>query len=334
MKNPFSFILTCAFFLIGFTQFAFAVDESAADLVARGRLHLSDITDGINRKYKGEREKFWDIASIAYHDFTGVPDVDVIVGLEGYQDKGGNYNDGKQVVEDAGAAFGYFHKEKDEWKMKQVELVKGKKYDGFEGADVIGLGKDQLIVYSSSGKEKIATVFMMPMDHVLKQVAVITGKDFGPRVSKVGNQTLLVDFRKALIKDCDDCQIFFGEACKWEDHHFSTEGNEFLEAVETYSANGLDNDTKQKGLSWFENYLSSHPKDFATLANCYELSRQLNLTDKSEDYKKRLLKLGTNAELDLKYADSWLSDRNRALQEQYLDELDGKSKAKNQSENP
>ena len=104
--------------------------------MARGRLHLSEITDAINRKYHGQKENYWDIASIAYHDFTGVPEVDVVVGLEGYHDKGGNYNNGKQVVEDAGAGFAYFHKEKDDWKLKQVELVEGEKYDGFEGADL------------------------------------------------------------------------------------------------------------------------------------------------------------------------------------------------------
>ncbi len=308
------------------TQFAFAIDESAADLVARGRLHLSAITDAINQKYKGEREKFWDIASIAYHDFTGVPDVDVIVGLEGYQDRGGSYNDGKQVVEDAGAAFAYFHKEKDEWKLQQVEVVKGTKYDGFEGADIIGLGKDQLVVYSSQGHDKIATVYVVPMNHVLKQVAVITGKDFGPRVAKLKGQTLLVDFRRALVKDCEDCQIFFGEAYEWKDHHFTARNDSFLQAVEDYSANGLDNATKQKGLAWFENYLSDHPKSFCALANCYELSRQLNLADKTADYKKRVLDLGTDGELDLKYCDSWLSDRDRAIQKQYLEELDGKLK--------
>jgi hypothetical protein len=43
-----------------------------------------------------------------------------------------------------------------------VELVRGKKYDGFEGADLIGLGKDQLVVYSSTDNEKFATVFMVP----------------------------------------------------------------------------------------------------------------------------------------------------------------------------
>lgn len=316
--------MACVLISMSFPRWVFAVDESAADLVARGRLHLSDITDAINKKYRGESEKFWDISSIAYHDFTGVPDVDVIVGLEGYQDNGKIYNEGKQVVEDAGAGFAYFHKDKDEWKLQQVELVKGVKYDGFEGADLIGLGKDQLVVYSSKGHEKFATVFMMPMDHVLKQVAIISGKDFGPRVAKIGGQTLLVDFRRALIKDCEDCQIFFGEAYDWKDHRFNPKHDPFLQAVDRYSANGLDNATKQKGLAWFEDYLSSHPKSFCALANCYELSRQLNIADKEADYKKRILALGDDGQLDLRYCDSWLSDRNRALQDQYLEELSGK----------
>jgi hypothetical protein len=328
MKNLFFFIITCAFFLIGFAPFAFAVDESASDLVARGRLHLSDITDAINKKYRGQKENYWDIASIAYHDFTGVPQVDVVVGLEGYHDKGSVYNDGKQVVEDAGAGFAYFHKEKDEWKLKQVELVKGKKYDGFEGADLIGLAKDQLVVYSSTGNEKIATVFMVPTDHVLKQIAVMEGKDFGPRVAQDQNKYLMVDFRRALVKDEGDYQIYYGHAYFWKAHKFTAEENNFLDQVDQYAKADLDEAARQKGLSWFENYLNDHPKDFCALANCYELSQQLNLMDKAADYKSKLLKLGMKAELNLKYCDQWLSDRNHTFQQQYLEDLAGKLKVR------
>ncbi|HTA76930.1 MAG TPA: hypothetical protein VK791_07225 [bacterium] len=306
---------------------AYAVDESAADLVARGRLRLADITDAINKKYQGQKENYWDIANIAYHDFTGVPEVDVVVGLAGYHDKGSIYNDGKQVVEDAGAGFGYFHKEKDNWKLKQVELVRGKKYDGFEGADLIGLAKDQLVVYSSSDKEKIATVYMVPLNHVLKQIAVIVGKDFGPRVAQNGNKALMVDFRRALVKTCDGCQIYYGHAYRWQDHQFTPEDDDFLEAVEKYSDEKLSNADVQKGLTWFEDYLSNHPKDFCALANCYDLSVKLNLSDKAEDYKTKLTKLGMAADLNLKYCDQWLSDKNKAFQQQYLDVLEGKVKS-------
>ncbi len=326
MRYKLAVILSAFSFITLSSIPVYAVDESAADLVARGRLHLSDITDAINKKYHGQKENYWDIASIAYHDFTGVPEVDVVVGLEGYHDKGGVYNDGKQVVEDAGAGFGYFHREKDEWKLKQVELVKGKKYDGFEGADLIGLAKDQLVVYSSTDNQKFATVYMVPLDHVLKQVAVMEGKDFGPRVAQSDNKALMVDFRRALVSNCDDCQIFFGHAYHWQDHHFLPEANDFLDAVDQYAKADLDSDTLQKGLSWFENYLAVHPKDFCALANCYELSQKLNLTDKAAAYKTKLLKLGTDAELNLKYCDQWLSDRNRTFQQEYLDDLVGKTK--------
>jgi hypothetical protein len=320
-------VALCSFSLLSaVTLPVYAVDESAADLVARGRLHLSAITDAINKKYKGQRESFWDIASIAYHDFTGVPEVDVVVGLGGYRDKGGVYNDGKQVVEDAGAGFAYFHKEKDDWVLKQVELVKGKKYEGFEGADLMGLDKDQLVVYSATGNQKIATVFMVPLSHVLKQVSVMEGKDFGPRVAQEGNKSLMVDFRRALIKDEGDYQIYYGHAYLWKDHKFISEENSFLEAVDQYSAAGLDEASRQKGLSWFENYLNDHPKDFCALANCYELAQQLNLMDKAADYKSKLLKLGMDAELNLKYCDQWLSDKNRTFQQQYLEDLAGKGK--------
>jgi len=304
----------------------YAVDESAADLVARGRLHLSDITDAINKKYHGQKENYWDIASIAYHDFTGVPEVDVVVGLEGYHDKGGNYNDGKQVVEDSGAGFAYFHKDKDEWKLKQVELVQGKKYDGFEGADLIGLAKDQLVVYSSTDNEKIATVFMVPLNHVLKQIAVMEGKDFGPRVAQNENKFLMVNFRRALISNCDNCQIYYGCAYHWKDHQFVPEADDFLEAVEKYSNVNLNDADRQRGLTWFENYLTVHPNDFCALANGYELSQKLNLADKAADYKTKLSRLGIKSELNLKYCDQWLSDKNRAFQQQYLEDLDSKKK--------
>jgi len=304
----------------------YAIDESAADLVARGQLHLADITDAINKKYSGQKENYWDISSIAYHDFTGVPEVDVVVGLEGYRDKGGIYNDGKQVVEDAGAGFGYFHKEKDNWKLKQVELVRGKKYDGFEGADLIGLGKDQLVVYSSEDRDKIATVFMMNMSHVLKKVEEIVGKDYGPRVAQDNGKSLMVNFSRALVKDCDACQIYEGLAYHWENHKFVPENNDFLDAVEKYSDPGLDNTVKQAALTWFENYLSAHPKDFCALADCYELSLSLDLTEEAADFKKKLIQLGMKSDLNLKYCDQWLSDKNRAFQQQYLSELEGKAK--------
>jgi hypothetical protein len=304
----------------------YAIDESAADLVARGQLHLADITDAINRKYPGQKENYWDIASIAYHDFTGVPEVDVVVGLEGYRDKGGNYNNGKQVVEDSGAGFAYFHKEKEDWKLKQVELVRGNKYDGFEGADMIGLGKDQLVVYSSTDRDKMATVFMVTMSHVLKKAAEITGKDYGPRVAQDNGKFLIVNFSRALVKDCEACQIYAGQAYHWENHKFVPEANGFLDEVEKYSDPGLDTPEKQTGLAWFENYLSTHPKDFCTLANCYEISQSLGLTEEAVDFKAKLVKLDMNSDLNLKYCDQWLSDKNHAFQKQYLDALEGKTK--------
>jgi hypothetical protein len=325
MRLKLAAILLAVSVLSSWTLPVYAVDESAADLVARGRLRLADITEAINKKYQGQKENYWDIANIAYHDFTGVPEVDVVVGLAGFHDKGNIYNDGKQVVDDAGAGFGYFHKEKDNWKLQQVELVRGKKYDGFEGADLIGLGKDQLVVYSSTeNKEKIATVFMVPRNHVLKQIAEIVGKDFGPRVAQDGNKFLMVDFRKALVKDGPGFQIYYGHAYRWKDHQFTPEDNDFLEAVEKYSDPKLANADKQKGLTWFEDYLTAHPKDFCALADCYDLSLALNLDDKAAGYKKKLVKLGMKAELNTKYCDQWLSDKNLAFQKLYLDVLEGK----------
>jgi hypothetical protein len=325
MKNQILAVL----FILSLSAPTYAVDESAADLVARGRLRLADITDMIKRQHPKEKEVFWDIASIAYHDFTGVPEVDVVVGLAGYQDNGEIYNNGKQVVEDAGAGFAYFHKEKDDWKLKQVELVRGKKYDGFEGADLMGLEKDQLVVYSSTGAEKVASVFMVQLNHLLKQVAVIVGKDFGPRVARDSNKFVMVDFRRALVKNSESFPIYYGHAYQWVNHQFVPEKDDYLVAVEKYSlAQNADPKVFQEGLTWFETYLTGHPNDFCSLANCYDLSVQLGLMDKADAYKKQLVKLGPKAELNSQYCDQWLSDKNHAYQQDYLEDLTGKSKNK------
>ena len=172
---------------------------------------------------------------------------------------------------------------------------------------------------------------MIPLNHVLKQIAVMEGKDFGPRIALSEKKYLMVDFRRALIKDCDNCQIYYGHAYRWKDHKFTPEDNDFLEAVSKYSDVKLNNADVQKGLTWFEDYLTAHPKDFCALANCYELSQRLNQTDKAADYKKKLTKLGMNAELNLKYCDQWLSDKNQAFQKLYLDTLEGKQRAKTQT---
>jgi hypothetical protein len=52
----------------------------------------------------------------------------------------------------------------------------------------------------------------------------------------------------------------------------------------------------------------------------------LGLTDEASDYKTKLIKLDMNSNLNLKYCDQWLSDKNHAFQQQYLNQLEGKTK--------
>src|ERR1035441_5370549 len=197
-----------------------AVDDTAANLVAEGKISLSQLTDTLNRKYPRGRETFWNVSGIAYHDFSRISQSDVIVGLSGYRDKGLVYNNDKQLVEDAGAGFAYFHLEKDDWKLRQVELVEGKKYEGFEGAGLMGSGNDQLVVYTSDGPEQIAAIYGIGKNGNFGKIAVITGDGLGPRVAQESGKPLMVDFQPALINNREDRGIFFGRPYSWDGAEF------------------------------------------------------------------------------------------------------------------
>src|SRR5208282_554746 len=88
---------------------AFAVDETASMLIAMGQIRLGDINHRINRQHPDKRGIYWNIAGSAYHDFSKTPRTDVIIGVAGYRDIGVIYYAGRQMVEDAGAGFAYFH---------------------------------------------------------------------------------------------------------------------------------------------------------------------------------------------------------------------------------
>ena len=211
-----------------------AVDDTAANLVAEGDINLTQMIDALNHRYPKDKELFWNVSGIAYHDFTGTNQSDVIIGLSGYKDKGLVYNNEKQLVEDAGAAFAYFHKVGDGWKLEQVEEVVGAKYEGFEGADLIASGKDQLVVYTSTGTAQMATVYEIEHDGIFKTISTITGYGMGPRVSQEEGKTQIVDFQKALINPCDDCHVYYGRPYLWDGHKFVEQPDDFLDHVQSY----------------------------------------------------------------------------------------------------
>ncbi len=320
MKVPTRFYPILAAFLALAPQSSRAIDDTAVNLVAEGRISLSQITDTLNRKYPKASKIFWNVSGIAYHDFSGSPDADVVVGLSGYRDKGLVYNDDKQLVEDAGAAFAYFRLEKDDWKLKQVEVVEGKKYEGFEGANLTGAQRDQLVVYSSDGDKQMASIFAIRDNGTFERIATITGYGLGPRVARDGDKALVVDFQHALVNHCDDCGIYYGRPYDWDGKKFVERSDEFLDHVQSYDPFHTTGAETAGDLAFFEGYLSDHPNDFCALANCYDLSNRLDLNDKAEDYRRKLARLGSDS-LECKYCDEWLTGKNQASQKLYLEQI-------------
>ena len=164
------------------------MDETASDLVAFGEINLTQMTDTLNQKYPATRKAFWNVSGIAYHDFTGESKTDVLIGLSGYQDKGLVYNGEKQLVEDTGSGFAYFHKVQEKWKLIQVELVEGKHYVGFEGAGLMGGDQDQLVVYSAAGVTQIANIYNLQADGQFHAVTRIASTGMGARDPDAGRE--------------------------------------------------------------------------------------------------------------------------------------------------
>jgi len=299
------------------TSPARAVDDTAANLVAQGKISLSKMIDELNRKYPKDREFFWNVSGIAYHDFTGIPQTDVIVGLSGYRDKGLVYNNEKQLVEDAGAGFAYFHLDKEEWKLIQVEVVEGKKYEGFEGTDLTGAKVDQLALYSSTGDKQMTSIYVLQKNGIFSKMTTIVGYGLGPRVAQQGGKVHIVDYQRALVSDCDECGIYYGRPYEWNGKGFVEQSDEFLDHVHSCDlAHSTDTQLTQS-LAFFEGYLGSHPGDFCALANCYDVSVRLGLKDKADGYKRSLAKAGLES-LACKYCDDWTMDHNKANGEEYL----------------
>lgn len=331
LKTP--YLILSTLYLAFWAKPVLAVDETAANLVAEGKINLSLMIDTLNQKYPKDRESFWNVSGIAYHDFTGASQTDVIIGLSGYRDSGKKYNNDKQLVEDAGAGFAYFRLKGDGWKLMQVELVEGKKYEGFEGADLMGKGQDQLVVYSSVGEIQIATVYGMGKDGTFGKVATVTGFGMGPRVALEGGKPLIVDFQPALVNNGSEWVIYNGRPYPWDGRKFVEQKDEFLDHVQAYNPFHSTNTETTQELSFFEGYLSNHPKDFCATANCYELSNKLGLKKKVESYRKNLASLGDDS-LECKYCDEWMREKNKANAKEYLDQVLGKkSRQKSQMEN-
>jgi hypothetical protein len=315
-------LLICLLLAPGFAR---AVDETASNLVAFGAINLTEMTDTLNQKYPATRKAFWNVSGIAYHDFTGGVKDDVMIGLSGYQDKGLVYNGEKQLVEDTGSGFAYYHKVKGMWKLVQVELVEGKHYVGFEGADLTGEGKDQLVVYSSDGVTQIANIYTLGGEGLFHKVTRIASNGMGPRVSIQNGKPMMVDYQAALINTCEDCAVYYGRPYQWDGKKFTEGKDEYLDQVESYDPIHATDSQCAKALAYFENYLKAHPDDFGAMANCYDLSLRLGLKKEADGFKKQLEDWG-DQKAACPYCDEWLQNRNKVYQQQYLDRLEGKPK--------
>ncbi len=318
-------IIICLFLMCLFVVPVFAVDDTACGLIAMGQIGLSGINQRIMKEHPDKKGVYWNIVGTAYHDFSKVPKSDVIIGLSGYRDVGVIYNGGRQMVEDAGAGFAYFHKAKDDWKLIQVELTDGKKYKGFEGADLISQGIDQLVIYSSAGATQIADVYVFNAEGKFTNVAALRGFGEGPLVTREHGQALMVDFQRAMVKTGDEFQIYYGRPYRWTGSEFLEDKDEFLNLIQAYDPLHPLNDHSLKDLIFCENYLTYHPKDFCVLADCYDLSRRLGLKDKVDKYRGQLLDM-KDQPVDCHFCDDWLAGKNKAAQQLYLELLSSKRK--------
>lgn len=307
------------------TSGARAVDETAANLVAFGMINLTEMTDTLNQKYPTTKKAFWNVSGIAYHDFTGGDKDDAMIGLSGYHDKGLVYNGEKQLVEDTGAGFAYYHKVKDAWKLVQVELVEGRHYVGFEGADLTGEGKDQLVVYSSEGTTQIANIYTLGGDGLFHAVSRIASSGMGPRVSMQEGKPLLVNYVSSMVNPCEDCTVYYGRPYLWDGKKFVAGKDEYLDRVAGDQMLNASDDQCAKDLAFFENYLAQHPDDFGAMANCYNLSQRLELQKEAALYKSKIETWG-DRDAACPYCDEWLRARNKVYQQQYIDRMEGKQK--------
>ena len=248
-----------------------------------------------------------------------------MIGLSGYQDKGLVYNGEKQLVEDTGAGFAYFHKTGDAWKLLQVQLVEGKHYVGFEGADLTGEGKDQLVLYSSEGATQIASILSLGPDGVFHPLTRIASNGMGPRVSTQDGKPLMVDYERALINPCEDCAIYYGRPYLWDGKKFTEGQEEYLDQVRNYDPVHTPDAQCAKVLAYFENYLKAHTDSFGAMANCYDLSLRLGLQKEAEEFKQQLENWGDQSSV-CPYCDEWLEGRNKVYQDNYLDQMEGKPK--------
>jgi hypothetical protein len=304
-----------------------AVDETASMLIAMGQIRLGDINDRITREHPDKKGVYWNIAGSAYHDFSKKNRTDVIIGISGYLDVGVIYNAGRQMVEDAGSGFAYFHKAKDQWKLVQVELSDGKKYEGYEGRDLTDAGTDQLVVYSSSGTTQIADVYRFDGGDkaIFKKIAAVHGFGEGLSIVEEDGEPLLVAYERAMIKNGDEFQIYYGRPYRWEGQNFVEDPDEFLDLVQFYDPVHSLREGSAKDLAFLENYAASHPDDFCALADCFDLSRRLGLQEKAILYRKKMM-VWKGKPLVTPYSEKWIDEKNQIAQQLYLEWVVAQSK--------
>ena len=297
---------------------AVAVDETASMIIAMGQIRLGDIDDRIAKQYADKKGVYWNIVGSAYHDFSAEPRTDVIIGIAGYKDVGVIYNSERQMVEDAGSGFAYFHKSPKGWKLIQVDLATGKKYEGYQGADLTAQGGDQLVVYSASVTTKYADIYHFDGKGYFHKAATVHGFGEGLSVVEDAGKPLLVAYQRAMIKNGDEFQIYYGRPFRWNGREFQLDRDDFLDRVQSYDPVHSLRDESEKDLEFFENCLSGHPDNFCALADCYDLSRRLELNDKAAQYRARLIRNGKMTSAGPN-TDPWIGGKNQVAWELSLE---------------
>ncbi len=299
----------------------FAVDETASELIAFGQIRLEEINDVMREKYPGKKGVFWNIEGDAYHAFSKTPGTDVIIGLAGYQDVGLLYNAGRQLVKDAGAGFAYFHLDGGDWKLEQVVLVEGDKYEGFEGADLIGNGRDQLVVYSAEGVTQIANVYLfsgLPGHGRFEKAPAVRGSGFCPIVLRATGKAFIGIYQRALIKTGEEFQIYYVRRYGWDGKAFQADANGFLDRVACYDPVHPTRAESPQDLDFFDSYHRDHPGDFCALADCYSLSRRLGLKEKMGKYRDLLTRMG-HEPVACDDCDDWIKGKNQTAQQMFME---------------
>lgn len=174
------------------------------------------------------------------------------------------------------------------------------------------------MVYSSAGITQIADIYVFDITGIFKNLASLQGIGEGPEVSNERGGTLMVDYQRAMIKNGDVFQIYYGRPYRWNGQEFLRDKDGFLDLVQTYDPVHSLHAGSVKDLKFFENYATSHPDDFCALADCFDFSRRLGRKDKAALYRSKLLGLKVHPLTDA-YGDEWTEGKNQVAQQLYLE---------------